>query len=85
MLDSAIKYIEKSFGVYVFKHEFFNTNMLPIYLSKSYNFQQVDIFNKTFLLLSRRNDDFLSIDTIEDHVDSIRKKTRNKLLYYFRL
>lgn len=75
MLDNAIQYIEDSFGVYVFKHEFFNTDKLPIYLSKSYIFQQVDILNKTFLLLSRRNDDFLSIDTIEDHVDSIRKKT----------
>lgn len=75
MLDNAIQYIEKSFGVYVYKHEFFNTDKLPIYLSKSYNYQQVEILNKTFLLLSRRNDDFLSIDTIENHVDSIRKKT----------
>jgi len=72
MIDYAIQYIEDSFGIQVYKNDIINTDKLPIYLSKGYYYQQVKIFNRLFLLLSNRSNDYISINTYEDHIYKLR-------------
>lgn len=67
MIDSAILYFQNTFGVELIVDELDNVNDLPLYLIKDYEYKLLRLFDKSFILVHKRNNDSLNMSIINIH------------------
>lgn len=77
VLDRAIQYLKDNFHCKVDLKEKLWTNKLPIYLSKQYDYMEVEINDSIFILIDCSKSKDLNAETYNKHITSI-EKTMNR-------
>ncbi|MDP3304634.1 MAG: hypothetical protein Q8S15_00970 [Erysipelotrichaceae bacterium] len=73
VLNSAISYIKDNFHCDVVLKESVWVKKLPIYLSKGYEFLEVEIFNSIFILIDCSRKSNLSAEIYQKHIQNIER------------
>lgn len=73
VLNSAISYLQNNFHCDVVLKESVWVKKLPIYLSKGYEFLEVEIFNSIFVLIGCSKKSNISAEIYQKHIQNIER------------